>query len=81
MIDIHSHIIPGIDDGSKDIDTTIDMLKNAANNGTSSIVATPHYCFDYGKATITEVKEYVEKLNLLAEKENINITLKKLTST
>lgn len=75
MIDIHSHIIPGIDDGSKDIDITIDMLKNAAKDGTSSIVATPHFCFDYGKATITEVKEYVEKLNLLAEKEDINIKI------
>lgn len=75
MIDIHSHIIPGIDDGSKDIDITIEMLKNAANDGTSSIVATPHFCFDYGKATITEVKQYVEKLNLLVQKENIDIKI------
>lgn len=75
MIDIHSHIIPGIDDGSKNIDITIEMLKNAANDGISSIVATPHFCFDYGKATITEVKQYVEKLNLLVQKENINIKI------
>ena len=30
MIDIHSHILPGIDDGSKSISMTLDMLKNAA---------------------------------------------------
>ncbi|MCB2306048.1 exopolysaccharide biosynthesis protein [Clostridium estertheticum] len=43
MIDIHSHILPGIDDGSKDMETSIKMLKMAEEKGTKTIVATPHY--------------------------------------
>ena len=70
MIDIHSHILPQIDDGAKDIDITLEMLKNAVNDGTEKIVATPHYCIGYGTTSITEVKDYVNKLNsLIGEKE------------
>ncbi|NNU77330.1 tyrosine-protein phosphatase [Clostridium estertheticum] len=43
MIDIHSHILPGIDDGSKDMEMSIKMLKMAEEKGTKTIVATPHY--------------------------------------
>jgi len=43
MIDIHSHILPGLDDGSPDMDTTLRMLSNAERCGTKSIIATPHY--------------------------------------
>jgi len=42
MIDIHSHILPGIDDGSPSIEISLDMLRMAAENGTTDIVATPH---------------------------------------
>lgn len=42
MIDIHSHIIPGIDDGSSSIEESIEMLKIAENDGIATIVATPH---------------------------------------
>ncbi|MDO4304995.1 MAG: hypothetical protein Q4D94_13895 [Bacillota bacterium] len=41
-IDIHSHILPGIDDGSKDFLTSIQMLKTAVDNGITQIIVTPH---------------------------------------
>lgn len=43
VIDIHSHILPGIDDGSKDMEETIKMLSMATEEGIQAIVATPHY--------------------------------------
>lgn len=43
MIDIHSHILPSIDDGSRDMDMSIDMAKLYIGNGFKKIVATPHY--------------------------------------
>ncbi len=42
MIDIHTHILPGMDDGAADIYDTIEMAALARDNGTTVIVATPH---------------------------------------
>ena len=75
MIDIHSHILPGIDDGSKNIKMTLDMLRMAEKDGTTDIIATPHFCRGYGEATYFQVKEYVKHFNLLAKEENIDINI------
>jgi len=42
MVDIHSHILPDLDDGSESLEESLEMLKIAAENGTTDIVATPH---------------------------------------
>jgi protein-tyrosine phosphatase len=42
MIDIHSHILPDLDDGSKSWDMTLAMCRLALQHGTTHIVATPH---------------------------------------
>ena len=42
MIDIHSHILPGIDDGAEDLYETLEMAAMAADIGVKAIVATPH---------------------------------------
>jgi len=50
MVDIHSHILWGLDDGSESLEESIAMLRVAAEAGTTDIVATPHanseYVFD-----------------------------------
>ena len=43
FIDIHSHILPGVDDGARNMDKTIQMLTIAHQEGIQSIIATPHY--------------------------------------
>lgn len=42
MVDIHSHILPGIDDGSTSWEMTLEMCDIAANDGITHIVASPH---------------------------------------
>jgi protein-tyrosine phosphatase len=42
MIDIHSHILPGIDDGAKNLDEALDMLRMAIDQGVTTQVLTPH---------------------------------------
>jgi protein-tyrosine phosphatase len=43
MIDIHSHILPGIDDGAKTEQDSLEMARAAVNEGITTIVATPHH--------------------------------------
>jgi len=42
MIDIHTHVLPGLDDGARTLEQGFEMLKLAAANGTTDLVATPH---------------------------------------
>ena len=46
MIDLHSHILYGIDDGSKSLEDSIKMLESAEKNGVDTIFLTPHYIPD-----------------------------------
>ena len=48
MIDIHNHILFGIDDGAEDIDTCVQMCIDAHKNGCTAIAVTPHF-FKYNK--------------------------------
>ena len=45
-VDFHTHILPGIDDGSKDIEESISMIKEDWKQGVRIIVATPHFYAD-----------------------------------
>ena len=75
IVDIHSHIIPGIDDGSKDMEMTLEMIRNAEKEGTKEMVATPHYLLEYGEATIIDVKNRVKEINVLLENEKIDVKI------
>ncbi|MCD8371506.1 MAG: protein tyrosine phosphatase [Clostridiales bacterium] len=43
MIDVHSHIIPGVDDGSRTMEESVRMLISLAKQGFTGVIATPHY--------------------------------------
>lgn len=47
MIDIHSHVLPGLDDGAASFAISLEMLRMAAAHGTTDIVATPHANLEY----------------------------------
>lgn len=46
MTDFHSHVLPGMDDGSPDVETSLAMLSEMKRQGTASVVATPHFYAD-----------------------------------
>ncbi len=47
MIDLHFHLLPGIDDGPADIDGAVELARAAARAGTKTVVATPHVSWNY----------------------------------
>ncbi len=58
MIDLHSHVLPGIDDGASDMEQALSMCRSAVENGITHMVATPHIqpgCYDNTKASIERV--------------------------
>ena len=43
MIDLHSHILPGLDDGSRNVAESLQMLEASARQGVKWMAATPHF--------------------------------------
>lgn len=66
MIDIHSHILPGIDDGAVDEQMTLNMLRIAQDDGIQTIIGTPHYHHPNYIVTQEEVEQKVNIVNQLA---------------
>ena len=63
MIDIHTHVLPGIDDGSRDLRTSMRMLMMAYKYGTRRVIATPHFRGDRYTATPDQIYRLTEQLN------------------
>lgn len=74
MIDIHCHILPGLDDGPKDLQESIVMAKEAVAEGITSIIATPHFNSKY-ENTKEVILEKVIQLNEALGRENIPLTI------
>ena len=76
MRDIHCHIMYGIDDGSKSLEQSIEILKNAYSNGITDIVLTPHYInkSEYN-CDNKKKKKILDELISELKKENIDINL------
>lgn len=76
MVDIHSHILNNIDDGSKSITESINMLKGLYENGVTDVILTPHYVMDSFYQNSIETKEKLfNKLKEEIKKNNIPINI------
>lgn len=75
MVDIHCHILPGIDDGAQHIDNSIDMAKQAVSEGIHTIIATPHHKNRRYENPKKEILVKVEELNKQLNEQNIPLTI------
>lgn len=62
MIDLHCHILPGVDDGALDLADSLAMARQAVNDGIERVCATPHIRHDHD-VRIEQIVERVEDLN------------------
>ncbi|OAT80996.1 tyrosine protein phosphatase [Bacillus sp. MKU004] len=75
MIDIHSHILPGIDDGAKTVQESIEMAKKAVSEGIHTIIATPHHNNGKYSNTKSNILPLVYQLNETLQREQIQLTV------
>lgn len=75
MIDIHSHLIPNVDDGAKSAEETIDLMKEAEKAGITDIILTPHYIVNSYEQNAETLILLKDKLQQILNNEHININL------
>lgn len=75
MIDIHTHVIPNVDDGSPNLETSIAMIKHEIDIGVETIIATPHHIFHRYEKSVEEITKNFQMLKEAVEKENLPIKL------
>jgi protein-tyrosine phosphatase len=75
MIDIHSHILPGVDDGAKTIEDAIAMAGAAVSEGITKIIATPHHKNGNYENPKQKILQHVGQLNAVLKEQNIPLTV------
>jgi protein-tyrosine phosphatase len=73
--DVHSHFIPGIDDGAKTIQDSVQMITEMYNMGYKKIVTTPHIMSDYYRNTPEIILAGLEDVKIALQKANIPIQI------
>ena len=72
MIDVHSHLVYGVDDGSTNLDETLQMLKEAKNVGFTDIILTPHFS-NYFQVSAEEISKRIEEIKRESQAIGINL--------
>ena len=78
MIDFHNHILPNVDDGSKSVDMSLDMLRKAESQGITDVVNTVHFQHPKMKDKDTSydfIISEIYKLQAIVDENNINIKI------
>lgn len=75
VTDIHCHIVPGVDDGSPNVETSIELLSQMADWGLERIFASPHATFDRFENTRQNIAEPFARLKAEAEKVQLPLTI------
>ncbi len=75
MIDMHSHIIPSIDDGSNSVQETFNMINEAKKSGFTDIVCTSHFLLDYYEPTPQEIIFWKDKLQQVLEYKGVDVEI------
>lgn len=75
MIDFHTHIIPNVDDGSKSMEETVELLKEAEKTGFETVILTSHYMENYYQIDVKERAKIVNSIQSMLQNNTMNINL------
>ena len=75
MYDLHAHILPGLDDGARNIDQTLEMARVAAQSGTRFMLATPHRRDVTDRSSPAEVRSLIDEVNVRVKEQGTDLTL------
>jgi len=76
MIDLHCHVLPGIDDGPGTLAESIALCRAAYRDGTRTLVATPHVNWDYPAVTAPVIHDKVAEVNRALREAAIELTVR-----
>ncbi len=75
MIDLHSHILPGVDDGAPDIETSLAMARMAVADGIEVMACTPHFMPGLYDNESLDIRHRISQLNQRLYDEGIDLSL------
>lgn len=75
MIDMHCHILPGLDDGSVTMEETMEALKTAKKQGISAIICTPHFNPDHKSVSSDQIRKVLEKTKRISDEAGLSFEL------
>jgi len=73
--DMHSHLLPGIDDGSPDLETSLRLIRGMKELGYSKLITTPHVMWDMYKNTSEIILSKLEELRKAMEENGLDVTV------
>lgn len=74
-VDLHSHFIPGVDDGSKSFEESVSMIKQIADLGYRKVITTPHIQFENFKNSPANILPALDSLRLAVKAEGVDIEI------
>lgn len=74
-IDLHSHLLPGIDDGVESIEAAIEVIKGFENLGYKKLITTPHIMYDFYRNSPDNILPILDDLRKAMDEEGLNIKL------
>lgn len=74
-VDVHSHLIPGIDDGAQTIEDSIELLQSFIQLGYKKVITTPHVMSDFYKNTPEIILSGLEKVRAAIKEHGLNIEI------
>lgn len=73
--DMHSHLLPGIDDGARDLETSLELIRGMQALGYQKLITTPHIIWDMYKNTPWIINEKLDEVKKAVQQEGIEVEL------